>query len=129
MFMNRPPVGKTDLQQRYLWTKWMLLPVFLVALTGTSTAAPSSAKGKAISGQCAACHGNDGKAVNTSYPNLAGQNYQYLLQTLEQFKNGQRINSIMQALTLGLSEQQLEDLSAYYASIQTADCAQQQNAP
>jgi cytochrome c553 len=110
---------------RYSWTKWVLVPILLLPLAGTSFADPSPEKGKAISGQCAACHGNLGRAVNTSYPNLAGQNYQYLVQTLEKFKNGQRRDSIMRSIATGLSEEQISDLAAFYAHIPKVDCNQQ----
>jgi cytochrome c553 len=112
---------------RYRRAKWLLLALLLLLMlmlmTGTSMASPSVQKGEAISGQCAACHGTDGKAVNTSYPNLAAQNYQYLVDQLKKFKTGERQNSIMQALASGLSDEQIEDLSAYYASLKTA-CSQ-----
>jgi cytochrome c553 len=105
--------------------KWMLLPLLLLSFTGTVLAeTPSPEKGKAISGQCAACHGNRGKAVDTSYPNLAGQNYQYLVHALNKFKHGQRDNSLMQGIASGLSEDQIKHLAAYYASITAADCKQ-----
>jgi len=111
------PIAQTV---KYRRAKWLLLFVFLMALGETSMASPSVERGKAISGQCAACHGNEGRALNTSYPNLATQNYQYLVDQLQKFKSGERKNSIMQALVSGLSDQQIEDLSAYYASIKVA---------
>ena len=116
--------AKSQLISKYSWLKWILIPMLLMPLTGTSAASPSVAQGKAIAGQCAVCHGNDGKAVNTSYPNLAGQNYQYLLDQLKNFKTGQRNNAIMQSIASGLTEQQMEDLAAYYANIPIAECAQ-----
>jgi cytochrome c553 len=95
----------------------MLVPMLLTAMTTTAVADPSAENGKAISGECAACHGNDGTAVNTSYPNLAGQNYQYLVDQLERFKGGERHSSIMHSMVLDLSDQQIQDLAAYYSSI------------
>jgi cytochrome c553 len=110
--------------KRFL-AKWMFISIFVLSPGGTSIAStPSPEKGKEISGQCAACHGNQGKAVNTSYPNLAGQNFQYLVQALEKFKNGQRHNSIMQSIASGLSQEQINDLAAFYANIPAADCTQ-----
>lgn len=85
--------------------------------------APSASAGKAISGMCAACHGSKGRAVATRYPNLAGQHYQYLLQQLKAFKDGQRSNPIMHSNTQDLSLKQMKDLAAYFASLGTGTCA------
>jgi cytochrome c553 len=101
----------------------MLTVAFLASVTATAVADPSAEKGKAISGQCAACHGNDGTAVNTSYPNLAGQNYPYLVDQLQRFKGGERHSSTMHEMVSGLSDQQIQDLAAYYSSIRR-NCSQ-----
>ena len=74
---------------------WSAFPVVLLGLSSLAAADPSASSGQAISGQCAACHGSNGMAVNSQYPNLAGQNYQYLVQALEHFKQGDRNNAIM----------------------------------
>jgi len=83
---------------------------------------PNATKGKAISGLCAACHGSRGIATNSSYPNLAGQHYHYIVNQLKRFKNGQRDNSLMHGITSGLSAEQIQDLAAYYASIRIGRC-------
>ena len=82
-----------------------------------AAAKPSAATGKAISGMCAGCHGDNGIAINTAYPDLAGQNYQYLLAQLKAFKDGSRTNPIMHSMVSGLSLTQMQDISAYYASL------------
>lgn len=98
-------------------TRWLLIPLALSLGVAPALAAPSAAKGKAISAMCAACHGNEGQAVNSSYPNLAGQNYHYLVTALDRFKSGVRKNATMHGMTSGLSEAQIQDLAAYFASI------------
>lgn len=101
-----------------LGVSWTLVPLLLVAMTSAATASPTPAEeGKAISGMCAACHGERGIAVDTLYPDLAGQNYQYLVHALESFKDGQRPNDIMHAMTADLSQTQINDLAAYYSAI------------
>ena len=94
----------------------------LLSVSAGALAKPSAAEGKAISGQCAACHGARGVAVNTKYPDLAGQNYQYLVYSLKRFKSGKRDNAIMNGIAKGLSSKQIDDLAAYYASIKKIDC-------
>ncbi len=88
-----------------------------IAAVQVAQAAPDPQEGKAISGQCAACHGSDGISIAATIPNLAGQHYEYLLEQLEAFKDGVRKNPIMDNFALPLSKQEMEDLSAYFASI------------
>lgn len=80
-------------------------------------AAPNPLAGKAISGKCDVCHGNNGILIASSIPNLAGQHYAYLLQQLKAFKNGTRKSPIMRTFALPLSKRDMQDLSAYFASI------------
>lgn len=77
------------------------------------------AGGQAKSASCAACHGATGKATNALYPNIGGQNSAYLALALNAYKKGGRTGGqagVMQAFTAGLSEQDINDLAAYYAS-------------
>jgi cytochrome c553 len=84
---------------------------------------PSVSKGKAISGMCAACHGSKGMATVSSYPNLAGQNYKYLLNQLKAFKNDKRHNPIMHSHAAALSQKKMRDLAAYFASLEPGNCS------
>ncbi len=72
--------------------------------------------GKQKSAACAACHGADGNSTNPAFPILAGQYQNYLVRALEDYKSGQRKNAIMAGIAATLSEQDREDLAAYYAS-------------
>lgn len=87
---------------------WWALPAW---------AAPSATAGAAISAQCAACHGSNGISADTSTPNLAGQHYEYLLSQIEAYKAGTRKNAIMNEMAKALSQEQMQDLAAYFASI------------
>ena len=89
-----------------------------VISAGTAFAAgPNAGAGAKISAQCAACHGSDGMSVDTSIPNLAGQHYAYLVTQTNAFKERTRINPIMNQMVLSLSQEQIEDIAAYYASV------------
>jgi len=80
----------------------------------------NSADGQSKSATCAACHGANGKATNSIYPNLAGQNAEYLALSLHAYKKGGRSGGqagVMQAFTASLSDQDISDLAAYYASL------------
>ena len=103
-----------------------------------STAAPASASssaaaeltkleavptkpGDATAGQpkaavCGACHGMDGNSSDAQYPKLAGQNEQYIVRQLMNFKSGSRVNAIMQPMATPLAPQDMHDIAAYFAS-------------
>jgi cytochrome c553 len=72
--------------------------------------------GKTKSAVCAACHGPDGNSPSDLYPKIAGQHSSYLVKQLQEFKSGERENAIMLGMVTALSEQDMEDLAAYYAS-------------
>ncbi|WP_448213972.1 c-type cytochrome [Colwellia sp. MEBiC06753] len=76
--------------------------------------------GKALSATCAACHGADGNAMVTMYPKLAGQHEGYLLKQLQEFKSGARDNAVMAPMVAALSEDDMKNLAAYFASQTTA---------
>jgi len=74
--------------------------------------------GKEKSRTCAACHGPDGNSAAADFPKLAGQHYDYLLQTLRDYKSGLRKNPIMAPLVANLNQRDFEDLAAYYSQQQ-----------
>ncbi|MGE5318977.1 MAG: c-type cytochrome [Hyphomicrobiaceae bacterium] len=71
--------------------------------------------GKAKSTTCAGCHGPDGNSTVTSFPRLAGQHRDYLLQALHEYKIGKRTNPIMGAMVQSLSDTDMEDLATYFS--------------
>lgn len=97
---------------------WAALAVLLGALTSTYTnAQPGSAEaGKSKAAVCTACHGTDGNSVTPEWPNLAGQHPKYLVRQLEAFKNGERMNVVMQGPVASLSEDDMWDISAFFAA-------------
>lgn len=66
---------------------------------------------------CAACHGKDGIGREDIYPNIGGQNELYLLSALRAYQNGSRKSERMNAMTKDLSDQQLQELAAYYTKM------------
>ena len=65
---------------------------------------------------CAACHGADGNSPLAMNPSLAGQHAGYLLKQLKEFKSGARSNPVMMAMVANLSDDDMRNLSAHYAS-------------
>lgn len=73
--------------------------------------------GKTKSAACAACHGADGNSMSPDFPKLAGQHAGYIAKQLADFKAGSsRSNPIMAGMVAALSEQDMADLGAYFAS-------------
>lgn len=80
----------------------------------------NSSAGQEKSARCMACHGAEGKAAVPVYPNLAGQHAPYLVQALQAYKSGARSGGqaeMMKAFVAGLSDEDIEDLAAYYAGL------------
>ncbi|MCG9631218.1 MULTISPECIES: cytochrome c [Vibrio] len=88
-------------------------------LSGNALAGDVAA-GQAKAAVCAACHGADGIAVIPGYPNLKGQNEQYLVTSINAYKTKQRnggLAAVMQAQASMLSDADIANLAAYYASL------------
>ncbi|MDB6002245.1 MAG: cytochrome c4 [Rhizobacter sp.] len=82
-------------------------------------AKPDLAKGQAISTQvCAACHSADGSRGSPANPILQGQHPEYLVKQLTEFKAGKRDSPIMKAIASALSEDDMRNVSAFYATKQ-----------
>lgn len=104
------------MKRRLMITIWISLVMFA---TGAIQADGDPAAGQAKSQICAACHGLDGNSLMPQNPVLAGQVPGYIAQQLAQFKSGVRKNAIMAGMTQLLSEQDMQDLDAWFSS-QTA---------
>lgn len=72
--------------------------------------------GKEKSAVCAGCHGADGNSVIGANPRLAGQYESYLYQALKQYKEGKRKDLLMAGMVANLSNQDMKDLAAWFAS-------------
>lgn len=89
--------------------------VLALAVMTTVYAEGDPQAGQAKAAACAACHGPDGNSPSGQWPKLAGQHPRYTVQQLQAFKSGERENPVMQGMAAGLSEQDMEDIAAYYA--------------
>ncbi len=93
-----------------------LTVISLLMLISAYSSAGDPAKGETLSQTCAACHSVDGNSINPVWPKLAGQHAGYIVKQLQDFKEGKRINAQMTAMVASLSEQDMEDLAAYFSS-------------
>jgi cytochrome c553 len=100
----------------------LMAAVLGMAMSTTSLvmAAGNAGAGKGKAAVCAACHGTDGNSLSDAFPKLAGQHEGYIVKQLMDFKNGDRQNALMAPMVANLSEQDMADLGAYYASQKTA---------
>ncbi len=82
-------------------------------------AQPDLAKGEAIANQvCIACHAVDGSRGLPANPILQGQHPAYLVKQLKEFKAGVRKNPIMEGFAAALSDEDMRNVSAFYATKQ-----------
>ncbi len=96
-------------------TRWIIGTLTLFVAT-TSAHAWDAARGKEISGVCAACHGVDGNSPTPDFPIIAGQHAEYLYRSMLDYKLGNRVDPIMQGQVAELSRRDMRDLAAYFAS-------------
>jgi cytochrome c553 len=94
-------------------------------LTGQELKATGRAVGTAPkAGQtCVACHGSDGVGILPEYPNLAGQQADYIEQALHSYRSGSRKNAIMAGMAGALTEQDIKELATYYSSQRPSLCS------
>ncbi|MFM2186710.1 MAG: hypothetical protein RIR43_1282 [Pseudomonadota bacterium] len=78
--------------------------------------APDLAKGQATAQVCSACHTVDGSRGSPANPILAGQHPEYLVKQLQEFKAGKRKNAIMAGFAATLSDDDMRNVAAFYAS-------------
>lgn len=82
----------------------------------TGNGDPLAGRKKVQSENCRECHGANGISVSPSFPKLAGQYADYLVKQLQDFQSGARKHPVMSAMAEGLSEEDREDIAAYFAS-------------
>lgn len=106
----------------------VLVTVLAVILSATSAHAADVAAGKAKATEvCAACHGENGISVTENTPSLAGQPDQFIQWQLVFFKGGARKSDIMNPMAEPLSNEEIRNLGAYYASLTPPKGAQEDN--
>ncbi len=91
------------------------IAIIMASVCGNVQAADVEA-GKEKASACAMCHGPDGNAINALWPNLAGQDATYLKKQLLDFQNNRRSDPVMSAMALPLTAEEIDNLSAYYAT-------------
>ncbi|MFC5067005.1 c-type cytochrome [Flaviflagellibacter deserti] len=93
----------------------LALPLMLVF---SQPALADAAAGKEKAAVCTTCHGADGISQLPNAPHLAGQPEVYVVEQLKAYRSGARKNEMMTVIAQPLSDQDIDDLAAWFASIQ-----------
>jgi cytochrome c553 len=113
-----PKIQTMQSNKEFIMKTLVIAALAAVVSTGAMAAGNADA-GKGKVAMCAGCHGANGKAMVPTYPNLAGQNAAYLEGALKAYKTQERKGyqaPIMYGMSAALSDQDIADIAAYYAS-------------
>jgi hemoglobin len=92
-----------------------LIGMGLLLASAVAAAAGTPQAGSAKAMYCAGCHGVDGNAAYLS-ARLAGQSTQLLGQSLADYKAGKRFHPMMNIISVGLTQQDVDDIAMFYAA-------------
>lgn len=96
----------------------MLLALVLAGAGATQSATAADANyARNLAATCFTCHGTDGRSVNGVPPSLAGQNRDYLLKQMQEFRDGKRPATIMHQHAKGYTNEQLSLIAGYFAAV------------
>jgi sulfide dehydrogenase cytochrome subunit len=95
--------------------KWIVIGAWSMLAMAPALAQPPST-GARLAATCTACHGSTGNTAGTALPQLAGQPKETLLANLKAFKDGSRAATIMTQLARGYTDEQLEQIAAWFAA-------------
>ena len=97
-----------------------VLGVFSLLLIALNAHARDPVAGKALAQSCSVCHGPLGLSQMPNAPHLAGQPAIYLTEQLKNYRSGKRENEVMSVIAKPLTNQEIDDLAAWFASIEIA---------
>jgi cytochrome c553 len=109
---------KSTLSRTAILVVKLIAPAGLLLAGGSPGHAGDVKAGGAKAMMCQACHGLDGLSKTPDAPNIAGQTEPYLVMQLQAYKTGLRKNDAMSVVAPSLSDQDIEDLAAYFSAIE-----------
>ena len=101
-------------------TASLIASAFALLHSNNVIAAGDEEAGRITAYTCTGCHGIPGyKNIYPTYhvPKIGGQNYEYLVAALKAYRNGERDHPTMEVQAASLTDQEIEDVSAYFASL------------
>ena len=102
---------------------WIVGACLLAGLAGTGCSSGDAASGQARAVTCHTCHGGNGMQTTPNTPRLAGQSRYYIAKQLRAFRDGGRSDPVMGPLASPLTDDQIEDIAAYFASLDACEDA------
>jgi cytochrome c553 len=113
-------IAMSTAPKRMCILRLLALAVACTAFAATTAALAKDEAGKKKADEaCAACHGPEGnKPITPETPRLAGQQYDYLVQSLNAYRKGTRDNPVMSAMAKPLTEKEIRDLAGYFSTQQ-----------
>jgi cytochrome c553 len=97
---------------------WIFAAMTVGSISCTSALAAGNAEaGAGKAAVCQGCHGANGNSINPDWPSLAGLGADYIVEQLQNFKDGKRSSPIMMPMAAPLSAQDMADLAAYFGSL------------
>jgi cytochrome c553 len=98
-----------------------VLAIFGLAMASGAVRADAAAAASTATGVCAACHGPKGLSGAETFPSLAGQKKTYLAGALKAYRDKTRNNPMMNGMAASLTDQQIDDLAAYYSGLKACE--------
>ncbi|WP_162922448.1 cytochrome c [Aliivibrio sp. EL58] len=98
--------------------------LIFIAFFSFNISAGDAKLGKLKAPSCIFCHGETGKAIDSSYPNLDMQNEMYLYNSMKSYQNDERkgpLAQMMKAQLQRLNDQDLKDIAAFYANASNSE--------
>lgn len=105
---------------------FVLAALVSLQANATSLVDGDAAAGKSKAVTCSACHGAQGNSVNPAWPNIAGQNANYIVAQLKAFQPGEenapalRSDPLMTSMAMPLSDEDIRDLAVYFEGLPAA---------
>jgi cytochrome c553 len=97
-------------------TTQILIAASALTIAAAAHAGDIEAGKKKAAEVCSACHGPDGNSPVPDFPKLAGQHADYMVSTLKKYKSGKRANPIMMGMAATLTDEDIINVSAYFAA-------------
>ena len=100
-----------------------MITALAITLLNFNLSAADVVRGEIISVSCKGCHGVSGITNKGRHPNLAGQNAVYIVSQMKLYREGKRDFHVMNEIAAHLSDQDIEDIAAYYAGLKESYCS------
>ncbi len=98
----------------------VLATALAMSFSTAGIASGNAAAGAEKAAVCLTCHGQGDQVTGVNTPIIAGQYDDYLIYALQSYRSGERANAIMGGFASALSDQDIEDLAAFYASMESS---------